>query len=283
MMQDVQAVTKTMFATQSRSMAYNSGAFISDGQACLIDPGPHPEDVERLILFVASQRAEITTIILTHSHWDHVLGPERMRRELIVTSEAYRSVTSRDSEQIINRIMEWEREFGYDRTKPFVIPQPDATFVDATELPIGKLDLTLLTIPGHADDQIAIYEPRSGALWAADTLSDLEIPFIEHSLAAYEKSLARLAQLDIRALIPGHGAPTTDRTEILARLNADRAYLAELRQRVTEALGRGLSLEETQEHCGTMVFREPAANAEPHRENVRWAYKELQANYGNHA
>jgi glyoxylase-like metal-dependent hydrolase (beta-lactamase superfamily II) len=275
-MEDVQAVTTTMFATQSRSMAYNSGAFISDGQACLIDPGPHPEDVERLILFVARQRAEITTIILTHSHWDHLLGPERMRRELIITSEAYRALTSRDGEQIIKRIMAWETEWGYTRAKPFVLPQPDATFVDATELPIGKLNLTLLAIPGHAADQIAIYEPRSGALWAADTLSDLEIPFIEHSLAAYEQSLSRLAQLAIRALVPGHGAPTTDRTEIVARLNADRAYLAELRQRVTQALERGLHLEETQEHCGTMVFREPAANAEPHRENVRWAYAELR-------
>jgi hydroxyacylglutathione hydrolase len=274
-MQQVQAVTKTLFATQSRSMAYNSGAFISDGQACLIDPGPHPEDVERLILFVASQRAELSTIILTHSHWDHVLGPERMRRELIVTSEAYRKEASQRSEHIVSRIAAWEKQWGYSREKAFVIPQPDATFVDATEVPIGKLDLTLLEIPGHAPDQIAIYEPRSGALWAADTLSDIEIPFIYSSLAAYEKSLARLAKLDIRALVPGHGSPTSDRAEIAARLSADQAYLAELRRRVTAAIAEGASLKETVERCADMVFRVPEENSEPHIENVALVYQEL--------
>lgn len=274
-MTDVQTFTETLFVTQSRSMAYNSGAFISQGQACLIDPGPHPEDTERLIVFVATQRALISNVVLTHSHWDHVLGPERMRPELIVTTAAYREAVRQDSDRILGAIARWEAQCGYTRERPFSIPQPDETFDEAIELQLGKLDLKLIRIPGHAADQLAIYEPRSGALWAADTLSDIEIPFVSDSLMAYEASLAKLAKLAIRALVPGHGSPTRDQQEIDSRLHADRAYLAELRERVSAAVAAGQSAEEAVAACADMRFREPEENAGPHRLNVESAYIEL--------
>ena len=268
-------ISPTVWALQSRSMAYNSGVILDGEHACLIDPGPHPDEVEQALLFVAKRGAQIDSVVLTHSHWDHILGPERMRPELIVTTNAFTRVTKRDRAMILKMIERWEGRFEYQRQKPFFIPRPDATFDDSIELEIGNLHLQLMEIPGHAEDQLAIYDPSTATLWAADTLSDIEIPYVMYSLSAYERSLARLAGLEIAALVPGHGNPTSDSADIAARIAFDRAYLAELRTRVGAALAEGLDVTATVERCADMDIHDVASNRGGHRLNVESAYIEL--------
>jgi hypothetical protein len=129
-------------------------------------------------------------------------------------------------------------------------------------------------VPGHASDQLAVYQPEHASLWASDILSDLEIPFISHSLAAYERTLARLAELEIRTLVPGHGAPC-GAAGASARVETDRDYLAELRQRVTAGLQAGLPLAETVAACAGMNYCRKADNEPYHRLNVESVYVEL--------
>ncbi|HMA37880.1 MAG TPA: hypothetical protein VKY74_25750, partial [Chloroflexia bacterium] len=99
--------------------------------------------------------------------------------------------------------------------------------------------------------------------------------FVADSLTRYEHTLAALAGQDIRVLIPGHGTPTTDPPAIRRRLAEDRAYLAELRRRVAQAVQAGQTLAETVAACGDMDYRRPEENADPHRRNVESAYAEL--------
>ena len=169
----------------------------------------------------------------------------------------------------------WEGRHGSGRAEPFRPPPCDAVARDGETARLGELELQLIHIPGHAADQLAIFEPSAGALWAADTLSDVEIPFVSHSLAAYEATLAKLAALPIRVLVPGHGEPTDDPGAIRGRLEADRHYLAELRARIGRVVAAGGPLEEALAACAAMAFREPAENAGPHRLNVESAYIEL--------
>ena len=83
-----------------------------------------------------------------------------------------------------------------------------------------------------------------------------------------------LAEWDIGALVPGHGSVTNDRDKIRARLEADRAYLAELRGRVENSVREGLSVGETMAACGAMHYRLPDRMAAYHRLNVETAYVE---------
>jgi hypothetical protein len=106
-------------------------------------------------------------------------------------------------------------------------------------------------------------------------LSDLEIPFISDSLAAYEGTLTRLSQIDIQILVPGHGNPTTDPTEIQQRLSEDLAYLAAVRAGVAEAIDQGKSIEETVAACATIPYRKPQENEGPHRLNIESVFLEL--------
>src|SRR5207237_1298579 len=140
-------LTPNLYVAQSRLFHTNQGIFVSEGQACLVDPGIYPDEIEAIARFVSKQSASAQAIILPHTH-----------------------------------------------------------------------------APGHAADQLTLYHPETATLWAADMLSDLEIPFVSHDLDAYQLTLAALASWDIRVLIPGHGHTTTNPQEIQARLSEDIAY-----------------------------------------------------------
>jgi glyoxylase-like metal-dependent hydrolase (beta-lactamase superfamily II) len=268
-------ITPNLWAFTSRSMAYNAGVYISGGQALLIDPGPHPDETDALAAFVAAQGASLAAIVLTHSHWDHILGPERLPPAPIVAQAGYAEAIARDRDYTLWAIARWERREGHARPAPFVYPAPSVSFGDSYDLGLGDSRLRLLHIPGHASDQLAIFDPEHGALWAADTLSDLEIPFVSDSLSTYQRTLERLAALPARALVPGHGAPTSDPAQIQARIAADRGYLAALRDRVGATLAAGGDADAALAACANLLFRDKGENRRPHRLNVESVFLEL--------
>jgi glyoxylase-like metal-dependent hydrolase (beta-lactamase superfamily II) len=272
MIRDVIQLTESLAVLPSRSMAYNAGALVHGRTCLLIDPGPHPDEVDRAAAFAADAGATVAYLLLTHSHWDHILAPERLPGVPVAAHEAFAATLAGNAEGTLAMITRWEARFGYARPVPFALPPVDLALADGAVLDVGGLALTAVHIPGHAADQLALFEPESGALWAADTLSDMEIPFVSDSLGAYETTLARLAALPIRALVPGHGQPTTDQAAIRGRIDADRAYLDELRRAVEAVVRAGGSVEEAVAACAGMVFRAPAENGPYHRLNVESAY-----------
>lgn len=268
-------LTPHLWVLPCRAMLYNTGAFISDGQALLIDPGLYPDEFAAINRLLAEQRATPSAILLTHSHWDHILGPEKFPDVKVIAQARYLPVVERDGAGLRREIEKWEQAQGLSRERPFTIPRPDETVGEAMTLTVGGQELRLAHTPGHAADQLVAYHATSGALWASDFLSEMEIPFVMDNLAAYERSLAMLAGWDLRALVPGHGAATDDSNEIRTRLDHDRAYLRELRERVTHALSAGLSVSETVGACADMAYRQRAENEFYHRLNVESAYLEL--------
>ena len=267
--------TPELWVAQSDDFLTNSGIFLSEREAVLVDPCLRAAEIDAIAGFVRAQGAAVRRLVLTHSHWDHVLGPERFPGVRVIAQARYREVVAREADHIAAEVAKWEAGIGQARERPFRVPAPDETFDDQGTLQLNRLTLRLLHVPGHAPDQLALYQPERGLLWSSDILSDVEIPFISDSLLAYERTLAALAGLDLRVLVPGHGHPATGRAEIQSRLAADRAYLSELHERLGQAVARGASLAEALAACADMRFRRPAENAEPHRLNVESVYLEL--------
>lgn len=269
-------LTPSFFVTQSAAYAAtNSGVILSDGHAGLIDPGLEVDEIAAIAQFVHERAALTTTMLLTHSHFDHVLGPEQVRGATIVTHAAFPTTLQMQESGLRRMLAAWEAERSRVRPAAFRLPQPDRVFEQSMELAIGTQRFELLHAPGHHADQFVVYQHSSGLLWAADMLSDLEIPYIEQSLQAYRRTLEMLAARDIRILIPGHGTPTHVPSEIDARLAQDRHYLAELEAQVERCLREGRSVQQTVVHCDGMTLRQQGANTEAHRRNVETAYLEL--------
>src|SRR5690606_33558817 len=102
-----------------------------------------------------------------------------------------------------------------------------------------------------------------------------EIPYVSDNLAAYEQTLAMLAQWEIEVLVPGHGSVAHTRQEVERRISEDRAYLAEVRGRVSQAIAAGQTVTEAVAACADMVYRHREDNEIPHQRNVESAYIEL--------
>ncbi len=249
-------------------MHYNAGAFVSAGEACLVDPGIAPDEIAALVRELDG--AALRCIVLTHADWDHVLGPEHLPQATIVAHAEY--ADDLDPDGIRVALGQLEEQAGVIRKHRFAPPLPDETFEDELTLPVGDLELQLMHAPGHSASMLTIYEPASATLWAADMLSDVEIPSIVHDLDDYERTLARLAELEIRTLVVGHGTPTHDVEEIRQRLAEDRAYLADLRVSVTEAVAAGRSLDDTVAACGRIALRRSEEDDALHRLNVEKVY-----------
>ncbi len=249
--------------------------FVSRGDALLVDPAVFPHEILDIARFLAAHSITPQLIALTHSHWDHLLGPEQFPGIKTIAHANYVSCIRDHSREIVEDIEQWCRDENVHRRMKFEIPLPDMTFQDRMEVRIGDLSLQFLHVPGHARDQLAVYEPDSGTLWASDILSDVEIPFVSDSLHAYEQTLNYLSTLDVRVIIPGHGHATSESNEIEKRFREDADYLSILRARITRAVENGRSLEETVTACRDIAYRQPTLNQEPHRNNVESVYLEL--------
>ena len=261
----------TLLIRPSRFLHYNAGAFVSASEACLIDPGIAADEVAALHEEIGE--AELRFVVLTHADWDHVLGPEHLPPATVVAHERY--VESLDPAGIRTALAELQEHAGISRAGVFEPPQPGLTFADETTLRVGRLELELGHAPGHTADMLTVFEPKSATLWAADVLSDVELPLVAHDLAAYERTLAHIAGLEIAALVPGHGRATAERHEIARRLDEDRRYLATLRQAVLAAVASGSSLDETVAACGGLGPRRSPEDESIHRLNVEKAYADL--------
>lgn len=275
MAQQIEQVNETLWVGQSEYMAYNSGILISEGLATLIDPGITIGEIQRLLAFIQAQNAQLFQVILTHSDWDHILGPEQMPEAVPVIAHANYMMVE-DYDDLVTRMVDrFFSEIQQPRRRPFAIPIPNHLLICPHSLVMGTTTLELHEAFGHSPNQIAIYEPERKTLWAADMLSDIEIPFISDSLSAYEETLERMATLEIRALIPGHGRFTTDPAEIERRFDHDRAYLAELRQRVQAVVDVSSDMATAVAACIDMTFHHHEDSARPHQLNVETVFAEL--------
>lgn len=272
-----QKITPSLYVGQSRLYGMNCGVFVSQNQACLIDPCLFPDEIQAMQQLINEKQIEVQSLILTHSHWDHLFGPQYFPAVETIAHALYVHEIEEDGAHIYERVVQWQTENQVAFERPFELPQPDKLVGHDEWIKVADLDLNILHAPGHAADQIIVYQPESKTLWAADLLSDIEIPFIFDSLTAYERTIKMLADLEILTLIPGHGSPTQDTEEIANRFMEDRFYLTEIHGRVEEAIKRGDSAEQAVVDCGSMRFKRPEENRAPHERNVRFVYKELLA------
>lgn len=265
-----------LWISSSRSMSYNAGVLLVEGRAWLVDPGIFPEEIDAVKRFCTGRQLPIAGIIITHYHWDHILGPERLPGIPVVAHEQALAVIEKYGAEIARQVNRWLAEVDIRHDGGFVVPRPDRTLAGRQNLD----GITLISAPGHAPEALVVYQPDAGILWAGDMLSDIEVPFVMDSLSAYIATLNELEELEIRVLVPGHGRATRDQHEAARRLDNDLQYLLELAERVGRAVATGASFEETLQLCADMKYPYPEFNHGPHRLNVGTAFLELGGDAG---
>ncbi|MFO1273391.1 MAG: MBL fold metallo-hydrolase [Rubrivivax sp.] len=118
--------------------------------------------------------------------------------------------------------------------------KPDQQYDDSHDL--GELIGRPLRVQyfGHSSGpgDVAVFEPSAGVLFAGGLLDVHRVPDIQDSdLPGWRHALAELHTMDVRTVVPGHGAPAS-----AGGIDAVERYLAALETKVRAIVAEGASL-----------------------------------------
>lgn len=195
-----------------------TNTYLVGSPAWVVDPGPaDPSHVARVAEAVEAVGG-LAGVVLTHRHFDHADAVPLLRERFPAEVAAGRAEPS-----------------GH----PFSEPEAAGLVIDR-ELGDGDSigPFTVIPTPGHSADHVSYL--AGDVLFCGDTVlgeGSVFIPPGGGSLKRYLESLARLQQLELRLLCPGHGPVVWEPKEKLAEYVAHRL---DRERRLLEELERGL-------------------------------------------
>jgi hydroxyacylglutathione hydrolase len=171
-------------------------------QGVVIDPGDEAGVIQQAI---EEAGLEITLIVLTHYHFDHIAAADPLR-EVTAAPVAIHAA-----------------EAGLLQNPPSLfrffqpqIPtlQADWLLSDGERVTIGDLEMQVLHTPGHSPGGISLHLPAEGVVFCGDTLFREGVgrtDFPGGDMRTLEASIRqRLYTLDDATVVyPGHGPETT--------------------------------------------------------------------------
>lgn len=246
----------------------------------LIDPGILPRELEALKVYVAHAEKPAKYLVYTHHHWDHILGGQAFPSARRVAHRAFPDALQ--ANRSLDEIRRFDDEYFIDRDPPFEFQPPHELIDDGWSANVGDIEFRLIHLPGHAVDMLGVHLPVEKTLFAADMLSDLELPAIEGDGGDYLKSLRKVEALagagQIETLVPGHGHVTHGADAIRARIAEDIGYIDRLRLVISGKLNEGEDA--AVDACRSMRHR--CAGGWPpmdkqHEANVREVYRAMKA------
>jgi glyoxylase-like metal-dependent hydrolase (beta-lactamase superfamily II) len=265
---------------QSARYAMNSVVLLDQAHTVIVDPGILPSELDDLAAVVRAGSPQAVTMILTHAHWDHVLGQPWWPDAETLAHDACAGELRGQAQAIGRQAEALARAAGEKWPQPFAPFRIDHAVSGIHFRMIGPWRLVFRSAPGHCDHQINVHLPEHGVLIAADMLSDLEIPDLHQPPDTYRESLDALLPLAhggaIQVLIPGHGAIVHGREAVLERFRADLDYLDLIEVTARDAVRDGRPVETVIAALADLDYRgkrSPEYPTEPiHEQNIRLAY-----------
>ncbi len=186
---------------------------------------------------------QLTTIFVTHSHWDHIGGQTYFRR---LNPKLRFYARSNYQEEIAGEINAPEsiakhffgERFNLEAVRNF---KPDATIDRPTELKIGGTRIELIPVHGgETHDAMFIHLPDLGVLFVGDFIMPyIGAPFVvEGDLQGLLDAIDVVAQKNPRYMLHGH-EPLTRNFSSPEMLSQLRTNLSWLRDQVLTAIRRG--------------------------------------------
>jgi len=196
----------------------------------LVDSGyvTHAQQTLALVETVLRERqqaARLDRLINTHLHSDHCGGNAALQAR-------YACRTSIPAAEM-DKVSRWDETALSFRATGQQCPRftYDDGLYDGSMLRLGDLDWQALAAPGHDPHALLLYCAEDGLLISADALWHTGFGVVfpelegESGFAEVRATLELIASLDVRLVIPGHGAPFGDVGAALSRAFARLDYL----------------------------------------------------------
>lgn len=223
-----------------------TSAVLTNGkESVIIDPGYFPRELAELQAMISAD-ASFCRVVFTHGHWDHVVGWQSFAQSQVLLNVRLRDAIVGQTQlahKNLRDAQDFDRKWYIDRGAPLRWP-PSAQLCGlrhGDSFSIGTESVSVLQLPGHSEDGLALHLASSGLLIVGDYLSPCEIPFVE-DLAAYRQTLHILRDFvqSVETVLPGHGPPLSAQ-QARVIIEQDLRYLDDLadcaeRQDVASAL-----------------------------------------------
>ena len=185
---------------------------------------------------VGCQPEDVTGVLATHGHSDHVGGMTTVMEQTPAVSllpERCRSYLSGETPRnfgldsnvrflpmagqhkfertALRELVEVGTTMGYGRRATFELPFVPSGFLAAGDPVPGAPGWTVIATPGHTDDSISLYHAGSATLLSGDEVLThdgrawFNPEWVDRNL--HSETEERLRALEVRHLLPGHGHP----------------------------------------------------------------------------
>jgi glyoxylase-like metal-dependent hydrolase (beta-lactamase superfamily II) len=218
----------------------NAGFVVGDDGVLVVDSLGSPPLARQLLALIRRVTSlPIRYVVVTHCHADHIYGLQ-VFRELgarIVAHAGCRDYLQSDTARLRLAASREELFPWVDETTQLVTPDlwlGEGGKEQDLVLQLGAREFRVRHVgPSHTTEDLVVFDPRTGALFAGDVVFRGRIPFVgQADSRRWITAMDRVLELQPRLLLPGHGPvshePATD-------LRLTRDYLAYLRQTMGEA------------------------------------------------
>lgn len=178
-----------------------------DGKAILIDTGCYSQE-ERQILekYIEENNLQITLLVNTHCHVDHIFGNAYFAKKYNVDVAAHKE------DEFLN-------ESASDHALTFGLSFKDVAKItryiqEDDHIAIGDSKLKIIHVPGHSPGSVVLYAQEEHFLISGDVLFDKSIGRTDLPGGSFEQLIEgirnKLLVLPEKTIVyPGHGDETT--------------------------------------------------------------------------
>lgn len=183
-----------------------------EGRCLIIDL----TDFDRIDAFIEEKGFKVEGVLLTHSHWDHLLGvDEFVKKYRVPVYMGSRKPNYVDRKEFSYTVEKYGLETKFD---------VEVTFLDEGSYNIGGFAFDLIEVPGHTYCSVIYYFKEIQTMFTGDFLFRKAVGIVNSQYSNKElmaESIARIKTYpDETKIYPGHGPLT-----ILGREKRENPYL----------------------------------------------------------
>ncbi|MBP3414453.1 MAG: MBL fold metallo-hydrolase [Clostridia bacterium] len=172
------------------------------GEAAVVDPGALSDQLKIAIKSLGDNKLKY--ILLTHAHFDHILGVKEIRD----MTGAKVAVHIGDKDMLSDSSISMSTFYGVTSDQ---LPKPDVILNDGDTISVGEMTFKVMHTPGHTPGSVCYI--CGDAIFSGDTLfagGMGRCDFPGGDLSSMMKSLKKLYELDgDYKVYPGHDDDTT--------------------------------------------------------------------------
>ena len=171
-------------------------------EVLVIDPADH---AQKIIEWMKSENLKPVAILLTHGHFDHIMGVEGIRKEYGIPVYA-----SRDEVDVLAKPqLNVSTMMG-----AYLSMKADELFCDGDVLELAGMKLKVISTPGHTIGSVCFYIEEEKVLISGDTLFEASVGRTDFPTGSSRQLIESIKTrlfilLDDTSVFPGHGGTTS--------------------------------------------------------------------------